>query len=363
MRRLLALVLAAACGWLPPARAQEPDVHVFPAPAQEQERLRIHAAADLAAIAPLIRGFQATSPSTAVEYAEYVTNELYAEAAAACRGNRLLGDVLMSSAVDQLVRLANDGCAQAVDTGMIDGLPRWANWRDEVFGFSFEPVVVVYNRDKVPVEDVPTTHLELADLLRVKEAAYRGRVGTYDIRASGVGYLFAFNDSLQTTSTYGRLLESLGRAEAVVRCCSGQILDEVAAGRLLIGYNMLASYAYARLREGAPLGIVLPTDYTLVLSRGAMLSAQARDAPLGRRFIEYLLSPRGQAVARDEAFFFDFSGVAPPGVEGAVSVVQSGAARPIAIGPSLLAAQDAARRQRFIADWSRTLIDMGNQGP
>jgi iron(III) transport system substrate-binding protein len=333
----------------------------FPALQAEQEVLSIHAATDRPAMDPLIRDFQLLNPNTRVEFVEYVTNDLFAVASKACQDGRALGDVLLSSGVDQLVKLANDGCARSVSSPETQTVPRWANWRDEVFGFTFEPVVFVYNREKVPAEDVPKTHLEIADLLRLKPETYQGRVGTYDIRQSGIGYLLAFNDSQQTTTTYGRLLESLGRAQAVVRCCTGQILDEIEAGRILIGYNMLASYAYARVRAGANLGMVMPADYTLVLSRGAMIPATTSNAPAGARFISYLLSARGQALAQREAFFFGFAGEPPTGIEGAASIVRTGIARPIAISPALLAVQDDERRRRFIADWSRSLVDMATR--
>ncbi|MBM1174144.1 ABC transporter substrate-binding protein [Microvirga arabica] len=349
---LWALILAMAGT----AHAEVPKT--FPALQTEHEVLSVHAATDLSAMEPLIRDFQILNPNTRVEFTEYVTNDLYAAAAKACQDGSALGDVLLSSSVDQLVKLANDGCARDVRSPETVMAPRWANWRNEVFGFTFEPVVFVYNREKVPAEDVPSTHLELADLLRLKPEAYRGRVGTYDIRQSGIGYLLAFNDSQQTTTTYGRLLESLGRAQAVVRCCTGEILDELEAGRILIGYNMLASYAYARVRAGADLGIVMPADYTLVLSRGAMVPSQARNANAAARFVSYLLSARGQEVAQRDGFFFGFGGETPPGIEGASSIVQTGVARPITISPALLAVQDDERRRRFIADWSRSLVEM-----
>jgi iron(III) transport system substrate-binding protein len=357
---LAALATATTLSSAPGLRAQETTE--FPVP-QPTETLAIHAATDLPVMRPLIRDFQALNPGTAITYHEYLTNDLYAAAISACQKGRAVGDLILSSAVHQLVKLANDGCGASMRSAETDRLPRGANWRDEVFGFTFEPAVIVYNRVRVPADDVPQTHLELADLLRLKADTYRGLVATYDIRRSGVGYLLAFNDSRQTSTTYGRLLESFGRAQAVVSCCTTDILDELVAGRLLIGYNLLASYAYARMREGAELGIVLPSDYTLVLSRGAMMPRHAANPAAANRFLDYLLSERGRDVARREAFFFGPGGDPPPPdsalpVIGAASIVKSGIARPIAIGPALLAAQDDEHRRRFINDWSRSLIDM-----
>jgi iron(III) transport system substrate-binding protein len=344
-----AVTFALAC-------AEAQTVTRFPPLAAPVDTLSIHAATDLYALEPLIRDFQQLAPGTTVEIVEYVTNDLFSTAARICAEGGALGDVLLSSSVDQLVKLANDGCAQRIEGPDLGRAPRWANWRDEVFGFTFEPIVMVYNRDSLAGADVPGTHLELAELLRRDPERYRGRVGTYDIRLSGIGYLLAFNDARQTTTTYGRLLESLGRAQVVVRCCTSQILDEVATGRLLIGYNMLGSYAYERVRRGQPIGIVMPADYTLVLSRGAMVPVRAPNPSLASRFVNYLLSERGQSVGRSQSFFFGLDGSAPPGIEGP-DVVTSGIARPITVGPALLAVQDAARRKRFLQDWSQSMIE------
>lgn len=355
MMRCLAGLVALFLTSTAPGVAAPPVETSFPAPGRQTETLSIHAATDLYALEPLVRDFQQASPGTAVEILEYVTNDLFTAAMQACSEGRGLGDLYISSSVDQLVKLANDGCAKRIQGSNLGLAARWANWRDEVFGFTFEPIVMVYNRNLVAAADVPRTHLDLAELLRREAETYRGRVGTYDIRLSGIGYLLAFNDARQTTTTYGRLLESLGRANAVVRCCTSAILDEIISGRLLIGYNMLGSYAYERMRRGEPLGIVMPADYTLVLSRGAMVAATANNPEAAARFVDYLLSPRGRDIARQKAFFFAQGLPAPEGIEGP-DVETSGVARPIAIGPALLAVQDEARREKFIADWTQSII-------
>ena len=194
----------------------------------------------------------------------------------------------------------------------------------------------------------------------MKPDTYQGRVGTYDIRQSGIGYLLAFNNSQQTTTTYGRLLESLGRAHTVVRCCTGEILDEIEAGRILIGYNMLASYAYARVRAGARLGLVMPADYTIVLSRGAMIrSRQCRRRNPFRKLPSVRPGPdtgtaRGFLLRICGGGCLPASRAQPPSYAQALPV-------PITIGPALLAVQDDERRRRFIADWSRSLVDMATR--
>ncbi len=339
-----------------PAPALEGERVLFPASQEERGRLIIHAATDLDAMRPLILDFQETAPDIAIEFTDYVTNDLFREAEEACREGRADGDLLLSSSVDQLVKLANDGCASPHSSFVTQSVPDWANWREEVYGFTFEPAVIVYDGARVPPEDVPRTHEDLSDLLRRKPEVYRGRIGTYDINASGIGYLLAFHDARQAPTVYGRLLESFSRAEAVTRCCNNEVLGEIASGKIRIAYNILGSYAYAAYLHNPDLRIVVPRDYALILSRGALIPAKAARPDLAARFLDYLLSGRGQRVAREKAFFFSEKSPLPPGVDGPPALMESGIGRPIRIGPTLLAAQDKAQRERFIAGWTSLLV-------
>src|SRR3954447_425571 len=129
--------------------------------------LAIHAATDIDALEPLIRDFQASSaPDVTVTYTEYQTNDLFAVARDEClhRSDRERGsaqvDVIISSSVDQLVKLVNDGCATPHQSRETAAVPDWAKWRDEVFGFTFEPALIVYNRDLMPSHQVPRTRVE-----------------------------------------------------------------------------------------------------------------------------------------------------------------------------------------------------------
>ncbi|TGQ32772.1 ABC transporter substrate-binding protein [Mesorhizobium sp. M00.F.Ca.ET.216.01.1.1] len=333
------------------AKALEGDREIFPAKGPDAGHLVVHAATDLAAMRPLIDDFQNIYPNIAIEFTDMVTNDLFRQATKVCAGEAEGADILLSSSVDQLVRLANDGCAQPHSSSETKGVPAWANWRDEVFGFTFEPVVFVYDRRTVPPEDVPVSHDALSDLLRRNPEKYRGRVGTYDIAASGVGYLLAFNDSRQAPTANGRLLETLSRTETVIRCCNNEVLGELVAGRISLAYNVLGSYAYAAARANTALGIVLPRDYTLILSRGALIPSRAPHPDLGKTFLNYLLSVRGRRVAQEKSFFFAEDAALPAGVDGPAALVESGIGRPIRIGPALLAAQDEIQRKTFIADW------------
>lgn len=356
LMRLLAARLAAllAAGLVASAPAGAETLTRFYAPAGTGPTLTIRSSTDLAVMRPLIEDFQALRPDVSVIYGEHLTNELNDLAAAACREARPFADLVISSSADHIVKLVNDGCGRphvSADTRLA---PAYANWRDTAYGFTFEPAVIVYDRRAVPVEDVPHSRLELVTLLRDKPELYRGAVGTYDIVTSGIGYLFAAMDARQS-STYGRLIEAFGRSQTQLSCCTGAILDAIEQGRLKIGYNLLGSYAYRRLKAGAPIGVVLPRDYVLVLTRAVMVPKAAENSDLGAIFLDYLLSGRGQRVVAEQSFHFAAGRPLPDGVEAPTADNAASVFRPIAIGPGLIAIQDQAKRRRVLGEWNASM--------
>lgn len=354
--RLSVLAVWFVTGFASPVSASEGTFSLFPALKPETERLQISGAMDTAAIAPLIRDFQKQRPDIAVAYNDRVTNDLYEDADAACMAKTSFADVILSSSVDHLVKLANDGCARSYQSQYTVNVPEWTQWRNEVYGFTFEPAVLVYNSDYVAPDEMAATHGELADLLRRKNDYYFRRVGTYDLRTSGIGYLLAFLDAQQASATYGRLLESMSRTESALYCCNNDVLRRLESGELYIGYNILGSYAYAAQKRNPKLRITMMRDYTHILSRGVLLPRYAKNYRLGESFLDYLLSPQGKAVALQEGISFPWDGVPPSDINAPGSLLTSGIGRPIRIGPSLLAAQDQMRRQRFIGDWQDAML-------
>ena len=360
---LAGLLALSAAGMPAPARAQNPDAQIvttrYPAPQREMATLTVAGPTDTPVFGILARGFQRVHPGVALVYHELDGRALYERAVA---GTLPPSDVLISSAEDLQLRLANDGYALRYDSAQTRRLPAWAIWRSEVFSFTFEPIVMVYNTDRYTAETAPHSRADLLRMLEQGGSRY-ARIGTYDIAASSVGHLLAVQDDMLSSNFWG-LANALGRSGVQLVSNTRDILDRIERGELDLGYNVLGSYALAYRKPGSKLGIVVPNDYQLVLSRTALIPRQARHPELAGAFVDWLLSADGQGVVGREARLGALPELAEPG-EGAEPVPllagQSphtpGIVQPIALSPTLLVGLDQQRHGRFLQNWLRLMTD------
>jgi iron(III) transport system substrate-binding protein len=344
LARGLALGLAVVLPAIASAELAPEDRRSHGAPDAEAHLL-VRGTTDVELFDHVLAAFVSQEPGLRVDYEQWASNDLYLSGEAACRGTFPSADLTISSSVDQHIRLVNDGCAQPHRSEQTASLPPAQNWRNEIFGLTREPAVMVYNRDLVPQADVPKSRFDLLDLLRRPNSRFAGRIATYDIEASGLGYLFAFADSQQAT-TFGSLIEAFGRTGAIATCCSGEILDGVASGEYLIAYNVLGSYALARASEDPRIAVVAPEDYVLVLSRAALIPLKARNPAAAGRLLDFLLSPEGQWVLTDAHLVLDVAELLPDADDAVL--------RPIPLSPVLLVGLDREKRRQFLDIWKAT---------
>jgi iron(III) transport system substrate-binding protein len=318
-------------------------------------RVVIYSTMDIEAAEPLLAGFRGTHPHVAITYHDLNSIELYDRFLSEVESGQGSADLLFSSAMDLQMKLVNDGYARAYESPEAAVLPPWAVWRNEAFGVTFEPAVMVYNRDLVPAADVPKTRFDLAALLREKPKAYFGRVATYDPERSGLGFLFATQDAEQSNAIW-TLLRGFGVSGVKLYSTTGAILERIVSGRFAIAYNLLGSYARARAKDHPNLGIVLPTDYTLVMSRIALIPKRAPHPRAAEMFLDFLLSEMGQRIIADKAQLYSIH----PNVTGEATAAGlrksvGDRLRPIRVGPGLLVYLDQAKRQKFFRQWQRAL--------
>lgn len=326
-----------------PTVAQEAIKRISAINSKPETELLLRSTTDIDVLLPVVEAFVADNPTISVIYEQWGSNALYRNSLAACRGQLPTSDAVFSSGVHQMIDLVNRACASPYQSDRTTALPRARRWRDELWGITKEPAVIIYNKSLVPQDDIPLTRFKLLDLMRRPNSIYQGKIATYDIEASGLGYLFAYMDSQEAT-TFGALLEGFARTDSVATCCSSEIIKGVAEGRYLIAYNVLGSYVDSI--SSSKIGIVLPQDYTLFLSRTYLIPKGAEHPAEAALLLEFMLSARGQSLLKQSNLVFEDHSDALPLAESAE--------RAIAIGPSLLVASDQHRRARFITLWRST---------
>lgn len=329
--------------------AQEAKAQFLASGAAPASELTLRSTTDTAILRPALQAFVDLYPDIRLTYEQWGSNALYTASLAACRDGAPTVDAVFSSGVHQVVDLVNRACASPYTSVATAALPTARRWRDEVWGITKEAAVVIYNTDLVPLADAPRTRFDLLDLLRRKPLVYSGKIATYDIEASGLGYLFAFMDSQQAT-TFGGLLEGFARVDAVATCCSAEIISDVQSGRYLLAYNVLGSYLDDASYEHV--GVIYPQDYTLFLSRAFMIPKTAANPQNAALLLDFLLSQKGQAILSNSNLVQRDS-ADETGLEESIQ-------RYISINPTLLVAMDRQRRTLFEENW-RTTFDRALQ--
>lgn len=319
------------------------------ADANREGRLSIYSTTDMREVAQLLQDFRALHPQIKVEYADINSTELYSRFIAEVAAKEGTADLLWSSAMDLQIKLVNDGYAQAYASPEKPNLPAWAIWKNEAYGITAEPVVMVYNKRLVPPADVPRTRVDLERLL-TNNPAYAGKIAMVNPERSGAGFLYITQD-LQVTRDTWRLVRAMGRAQVQLYSSAGAVIERVSSGEHLIGYNMIGPYALERQARDPSIGVVLPSDYTLVTSRIALIPADARHPAAAKLFLDYLLSRRGQTLLARKHMTPVRSDVESP--EGAH--IDAPNMRAIRVGPELLANLDQIKRLRFLKDWRSAL--------
>jgi iron(III) transport system substrate-binding protein len=318
-------------------------------------RLVIYSSTDLSAAAPLVAEFEAMYPSIAVEYDEMNTSDVYGRFVAETNANGGSADVTWSSSMDLQIKLANDRYAEAYRSPEARNLPEWAVWRDEAYGTTFEPAVFVYNKRLLAPNEIPQTHSDLLHLLETRPDKFAGNITTYDIEKSGVGFLFLSQDSLAMPAFWD-LLKAMGASSVELEANSAPMIERIASGKDLIGYNLLGSYAMARARRDPALGIVLPKDYTLVLSRVMLIAKKARHPNAAKLWVDFILSRRGQTIIAERSRLFSIrTDVSGEYTAAALMRTLGASARPIAVGSGLLVHQDKAKHEEIMRRWRQAI--------
>lgn len=316
--------------------------------ARAERQVIVYANADTSEMAPVIQAFQRRYPGVVVRYADLGSIEMYRRFVAESRARKPSADLVWSSAMDQQVKLINDGLAQAYASPEKPALPPTAVWKNMGFGVTAEPIGYVYNRKAV--SNPPTSHAALEATLRRDRRELIGKVATFDPARSNTGYLYLTQDYAITRDTRS-LVEAIAATRPHLEITTEPMLRGVAEGKLTYAYNVIGSYAQERARRDPRIGVIFPRDYTIVMSRIAFIARDARHPAAAKLFLDFLLSREGQSLLARNSLW-------PARSDVRARRLPADQARPVRVGPQLLVNLDMLKRRNFLRDWN-SLIASG----
>lgn len=322
--------------------------------------IKINGAADYPEIAPLLNAFGLRYPHINVDYTEFSTRTLYQDFI----DNKLNNaDLIMSSAMDLQIKLINDGYAQPHSSPQTQALPDWARWRNEIFGFTYEPAVIAFNhtfisRNSSIIAPSIRSRAHMLEYIRENSTRITGKIGTFDISKVGIGYLVWAHDSRQTAS-YGRILESFGVHQTRLFTSSAKMLAALSNGEIAIAYNVLGSYANSWALENSEIIVVQPEDYTTVIMRSAFIPKTAPNPEAAKLFLDFLISRTGQQTLADHSSLYPIlKDIIGQRTKLSLRVSDHGPIRAIPLGLPLMVQNDKMKRQVLLEEWERSLIDL-----
>ena len=358
---MLRLTLATAIAALSTAAfAQVPagypaDYAQTVAAAKKEGKVVVYSALDTKAAQPLIKDFSALYPDIKVEYNDMNSTELYNRFIAEVASGQGSADIMWSSAMDLQVKLVDEGKALMYKSPEASKLPSWANYKNEAWGTTYEPAVFIYNKRLVTGDEIPQDHAAFAKVITAKADKFKGKVTTYDIEKSGVGFMFVVQDTKYFPGMKD-LEKGFGASNYKVYSSTGNMLEKVSSGEHLLGYNVLGSYALVRAKKDPNLGVVLPKDYTLVLSRVMFIGKQAKNPNAAKVFVDYILSQRGQKLIGSDVELFAVRDDVDAEYTAAKLKQQLGSnVKPIPVSSEITSYLDPKKRLEFLGDWKSTL--------
>ena len=300
-------------------------------------KIQILSTADIEFFAPMINSFLEEYPNFAINYIVASSTELFKE----IKNGDHKFDLVISSAMDLQTKLVNDGYAITHFPKINNTIPDWSTWNNRVFAFTQEPAAIVISNEVFKNLSKPKNRQEVISLLRNNSSIFKERLGTYDVRTSGLGYLFATQDA-RASETYWRLTEVMGSLNTKLYCCSSDMIDAVESGELALAYNVLGSYALGR--ESDKFTIILPEDSTTVMLRSIFITINAEHPNEAGIFIDHLLRKtyieKSSPISSSEIL---------------TSKTNSDLNR-IRLGTGLLVYLDQLKYRSFIREWENSIL-------
>ncbi len=262
--------------------------------AKKEGKVAIYTSTDEAQGLPLVEAFK-QAYGIAVDYNGIGTTDVYNRVISEAAAGQVGADIAWTSSMDLQMALAAKGLLDVYKSPEAAAFPAASIYRDTVYGTSIEPVAMLYNKNLLKADLVPTTRAGLVKLLQDHKAELKGKVCSFDPEKSGVGFLLAVTD-LRNTANFWDLAKAFGAVDGKVYGSSGAMREKIVSGEHVLGFNVIGSYAMQWAKESPAVGFAFASDYTSAFQRVASVTKGAPHPAAGRLFLDFMLSEKGQGI-------------------------------------------------------------------
>lgn len=266
--------------------------------------------ANITSINPVLEAFKAEYGVDA-NYTRISTEGFAATLLTEFQAGRQVASVLQAP-LPLLEILKEFGLLQAYDSPVAAGYPEWSRDPDGMIQqFGIEYVALIYNKELVAPEDVPTSYMDLTD------PKWAGKIVMANpaSHATTIQWLVGLRDHnvFGSEDAWWTFVNGLAANRPMLVGSFGPTPGPIASGEMQIGISMPK---YIVTLAPAPLDWARVSEPMFGTPRGIALAAGAPSPNGGKLFIDYWLSDESSAILANQVGEYVLApGVYPP-IEG-----------------------------------------------
>jgi len=270
------------------------------------EKPKVTYYANITAVEPIVAAFQEMFGIQA-EYTRISTSKYLATVLTEFEAGRLLADVLQAP-VPILNMLKEQGVLAPYTSPVAYSYPEWTMDPDGIIQiFGIEYVGIIYNKDLIAPEDVPTRYEDLTD------PKWRGKIVMPDpsTHATTISWLIGLREKVfQDEDAWMNFVQGLAANEPMFVKSFGPSPGPIASGEKPIGISMPK---YIITKAPAPLDWARLEQPLLGTPRGIAISSVTSNPGAARLFIDFWLSKTAmEMLATQVGEYVLYPGVYPP---------------------------------------------------
>lgn len=286
----------------------------FAAQAQVQDKALVERAraegkasfyANITAVEPIMKAFTADTGVKA-EYTRISTSKFVATAITEFEAGKLMADVVQAP-LPVLELLKEKGVLAAYRSPAAAGYPEWTRKDEHIQLFGIEYVALIYNKERVKKEDVPTRYEDLT-LPKWRNQIVMANPANHP---TTISWLVGLKENVfRTEAEWRAFLQGLAANRPMFVASFGPTPAPVESGEKLIAISMPK---YIVTKAPAPLDWARVSQPMMGTPRAIAVTSKAPHPAAARAFVDYWLSQQSmQMLAKDVGEYVLAPGVHPP---------------------------------------------------